>query len=77
MISLLLGHYVSDGMDLDVEEEDLSDRWFTYNDAVVTKTTGHSVCAKRRNSSYMLFYKRHVSELCTWSLTEMIGPQTD
>lgn len=65
MISLLLGHYVSDGMDLDVEQEDLSDRWFTYNDAVVTKTTGHSVCAKRRNSSYMLFYKRHVSELCT------------
>ncbi|XP_036980858.1 ubiquitin carboxyl-terminal hydrolase 37-like [Acanthopagrus latus] len=53
------GHYVSDGMDLDVEQEDLSDRWFTYNDAVVTKTTGHSVCAKRRNSSYMLFYKRH------------------
>ncbi|XP_030297056.1 ubiquitin carboxyl-terminal hydrolase 37-like [Sparus aurata] len=52
------GHYISDGVDLDVGQEDLSDRWFTYNDAVVTKTTGHSVCAKRINSSYILFYKR-------------------
>ncbi|XP_041815293.1 ubiquitin carboxyl-terminal hydrolase 12-like [Chelmon rostratus] len=37
------GHYISHGLDLDVGPIDSNDRWFTYNDAQVTETTGASV----------------------------------
>ncbi|XP_044073895.1 ubiquitin carboxyl-terminal hydrolase 37-like isoform X2 [Siniperca chuatsi] len=54
------GHYISDGTDLDVGMEDPTDRWFTYNDAEVTETSGDSVCDQRQKNAYILFYKRHV-----------------
>ncbi len=56
------GHYVCDGVDPDVGQEDPTDRWFTYNDAVVTETSGDAVCNKRQRESYILFYKRMVSK---------------
>ncbi|XP_071349293.1 ubiquitin carboxyl-terminal hydrolase 37-like isoform X2 [Trachinotus anak] len=52
------GHYISDGVDPDVGQEDPTDRWFTYNDAVVTETSGASVCERRERFSYILFYTR-------------------
>ncbi|XP_070833045.1 ubiquitin hydrolase B-like [Chaetodon trifascialis] len=54
------GHYISDGLDQNVGESDPSDRWFTYDDARVTETTGASACEQRIQSSYILFYKRHL-----------------
>ncbi|XP_076598529.1 ubiquitin carboxyl-terminal hydrolase 3-like [Chaetodon auriga] len=54
------GHYISDGLDRNVGETDPNDRWFTYNDARVTETTGASACEQRIQSSYILFYKRHL-----------------
>ncbi|KAE8280598.1 hypothetical protein D5F01_LYC21161 [Larimichthys crocea] len=47
------------GCDVNVAQEDPSDRWFTYNDEEVTETTGKSVCDEQKNISYILFYKRH------------------
>ncbi|TNN71807.1 Ubiquitin carboxyl-terminal hydrolase 37 [Liparis tanakae] len=52
------GHYICDGVDQNVGEEDPTDRWFTYNDEVVTETSGTSVCDKRKNTSYILSYRR-------------------
>lgn len=60
MLPLLLGHYICDGRDPDVGQGDQTDRWFTYDDAEVTETSGDSVCDTRRRSSYILTYKRHV-----------------
>ncbi|XP_034554961.1 ubiquitin carboxyl-terminal hydrolase 37-like isoform X2 [Notolabrus celidotus] len=51
------GHYICDGIDPDVKPEDPTDRWFTYDDAWVTKTSGASVCNNRKKSAYVLFYK--------------------
>ncbi|XP_018549315.1 ubiquitin carboxyl-terminal hydrolase 37 isoform X2 [Lates calcarifer] len=53
------GHYICDGVDPDVGPVDLTDRWFTYNDTVVTQTSGVNVCNQRQRSSYILFYRRH------------------
>ncbi|XP_050932068.1 ubiquitin carboxyl-terminal hydrolase 3 isoform X1 [Lates calcarifer] len=52
------GHYICDGVDPDVGPVDLTDRWFTYNDTVVTQTSGVNVCNQRQRSSYILFYRR-------------------
>ncbi|XP_056244273.1 ubiquitin carboxyl-terminal hydrolase 37-like [Seriola aureovittata] len=52
------GHYICDGVDPDVGQRDPTDRWFTYNDAMVTETSGASVCDHRQRSSYILFYQR-------------------
>ncbi|XP_034535470.1 ubiquitin carboxyl-terminal hydrolase 37-like [Notolabrus celidotus] len=52
------GHYISDGVDLDVPVEDPEDRWFTYNDTVVRETSGASVCKLRSQNAYVLVYKR-------------------
>ncbi|XP_034554809.1 ubiquitin carboxyl-terminal hydrolase 37-like isoform X1 [Notolabrus celidotus] len=52
------GHYICDGIDPDVKPEDPTDRWFTYDDALVTKTSGASVCNNRQKSAYVLFYKK-------------------
>ncbi|XP_034540865.1 ubiquitin carboxyl-terminal hydrolase 37-like [Notolabrus celidotus] len=52
------GHYISDGVDLDVPVEDPEDRWFTYNDTVVRETSGASVCNLRKQNAYVLVYKR-------------------
>ncbi|GLD62632.1 ubiquitin carboxyl-terminal hydrolase 37-like isoform X2 [Lates japonicus] len=52
------GHYICDGADPDVGPVDLTDRWFTYNDTVVTQTSGVNVCNQRQRSSYILFYRR-------------------
>ena len=59
---LLLGHYICDGVDPDVGREDLTDRWFTYDDEEVTQTSGDAVRAKRQRDSYILFYQRIVSK---------------
>ena len=60
MFLLLLGHYICDGVDPDVPQEDVIDRWFTYNDAKVTETSGALLCDQRQRTSYILFYKRQV-----------------
>ncbi|XP_059215963.1 ubiquitin carboxyl-terminal hydrolase 37-like [Centropristis striata] len=52
------GHYICDGVDTDIGQEDLTDRWFTYNDSVVTETSGDNVCNQREKTSYILFYQR-------------------
>ncbi|GLD72881.1 ubiquitin carboxyl-terminal hydrolase 37-like isoform X3, partial [Lates japonicus] len=54
------GHYICDGVDPDVGPVDLTDRWFTYNDTVVTQTSSVNVCNQRQRSSYVLFYRRQV-----------------
>ncbi len=67
---LPLGHYICDGVDPDVGQEDPTDRWFTYNDTVVTETSGDTVCNKRERESYILFYKRMVSDkFCAYAMT--------
>lgn len=60
MISLLLGHYVSDGVYSEADVDDPSDLWLTYNDSLVTQTTGASVCEQRQQTAYILFYQRRV-----------------
>ena len=60
MLLLLLGHYIYDGVDPDVPKDVTTDRWFTYNDAKVTETSGAFVCDQRQRTSYILFYKRQV-----------------
>ncbi len=60
MLPHRLGHYICDGVDPDVGQEDPTDRWFTYNDAEVTETSGASVCDQREKNAYILFYKRQV-----------------
>ncbi len=52
------GHYVCEGVDPDVGQGDPTDRWFTYDDAVVTETSGEAVVSKREKDCYILFYKR-------------------
>ncbi|XP_045925927.1 ubiquitin carboxyl-terminal hydrolase 37-like isoform X2 [Micropterus dolomieu] len=54
------GHYICDGVDPHVGQDDPTDRWFTYNDAQVTERSGESVCDQRQKNAYILFYKRHV-----------------
>lgn len=56
------GHYICDGVHPDDSLSQTTDHWLTFNDSLVRNTTGASVCEKRRESSYILFYKRHVSE---------------
>ncbi|KAM7368286.1 hypothetical protein PAMP_014521 [Pampus punctatissimus] len=52
------GHYVCDSVHPDESPDDTTDRWLTFNDSVVTETTGHSVCQQRKNAAYILFYKQ-------------------
>ncbi|XP_045886885.1 ubiquitin carboxyl-terminal hydrolase 37-like isoform X2 [Micropterus dolomieu] len=54
------GHYVSNGVDPDVELDDPADRWLTYNDSLVTQTTGASVRKWRQETAYILFYQRRM-----------------
>ncbi|KAE8287132.1 Ubiquitin carboxyl-terminal hydrolase 37 [Larimichthys crocea] len=54
------GHYICDGVHPDDSLSQTTDHWLTFNDSLVRNTTGASVCEKRRESSYILFYKRHV-----------------
>lgn len=63
MFVLPLGHYICDAVDPEVEPSDITDRWFTYSDDLVSETCGAHVCSRRENSSYILFYKRQVSQL--------------
>lgn len=57
---LLLGHYICDGVDPDVGQEENTDRWFTYDDAMVTERSGAFVCDQTQRTSYNLFYKRQI-----------------
>ncbi|XP_016894617.1 ubiquitin carboxyl-terminal hydrolase 37-like isoform X2 [Cynoglossus semilaevis] len=52
------GHYICDGVDPDVRQVDPTDRWFTYNDDVVSETCGPFVFKLREKYAYILFYQR-------------------
>ncbi|XP_063762962.1 ubiquitin carboxyl-terminal hydrolase 37-like [Eleginops maclovinus] len=56
------GHYICDGVNPDAHPDahpdEPSDRWLTFNDAHVSETTGGSVCEQRKESAYILFYKK-------------------
>ncbi|XP_077474439.1 ubiquitin carboxyl-terminal hydrolase 12A-like isoform X2 [Stigmatopora argus] len=52
------GHYITDGVDPAMEDNELTDRWFTYNDLDVQETSLASVCEKRQTTAYVLFYRR-------------------
>lgn len=58
--SILSGHYICDGVDPDVRQVDPTDRWFTYNDDVVSETCGPFVFKLREKYAYILFYQRQV-----------------
>ncbi|KAF7654525.1 hypothetical protein LDENG_00068590 [Lucifuga dentata] len=51
------GHYISDGAHT-VESGTRSVRWFTFNDERVKKTSGATVCKKRQQEAYLLFYQK-------------------
>ncbi|KAG8011120.1 Ubiquitin carboxyl-terminal hydrolase 37 [Nibea albiflora] len=52
------GHYICDSVHPDGSLSQTTDHWLTFDDSVVSNTTGASVCEQRRKSSYILFYKR-------------------
>ncbi|XP_042370738.1 ubiquitin carboxyl-terminal hydrolase 37-like [Plectropomus leopardus] len=54
------GHYISEGLHPDVDLDDPADRWLTFNDSEVTRTTGSSVCQQRQRDAYILFYQRRM-----------------
>ncbi|XP_047437173.1 ubiquitin carboxyl-terminal hydrolase 37-like [Mugil cephalus] len=54
------GHYIADALHPDDCPYEPTDRWLTLNDSKVTETVGSSVCKERKESAYVLFYKRHV-----------------
>ncbi|KAK1889445.1 Ubiquitin carboxyl-terminal hydrolase 37 [Dissostichus eleginoides] len=55
-----------------------TDRWLTFNDLKVVKTTGVSVCKQQKKSAYILFYKKQdVHEFLASFLDQMRSlPQT-
>ncbi|KAF3703805.1 Ubiquitin carboxyl-terminal hydrolase 37 [Channa argus] len=57
------GHYISDGVHPEVDVFDPADRWLSYNDSIVTETTGATVFKKCMKTAYILFYQRQVVEL--------------
>lgn len=60
--SVLLGHYICDRIHPDNCPDEPTDPWLTLNDLLVLETTGESVCKRRQNSAYILFYQRNVSK---------------
>ncbi|KAK2859722.1 hypothetical protein Q5P01_004342 [Channa striata] len=56
------GHYVSDGLHPEADVYDPGDYWLSYNDLIVTETTGAAVCINRKKTAYILFYQRQVRE---------------
>lgn len=58
MISLLLGHYISDGMYPGMKLNAEDDRWLQFNDEQVKETTGAAIRQKRQRTSYILFYRQ-------------------
>ncbi|AWP04845.1 putative ubiquitin carboxyl-terminal hydrolase 37-like [Scophthalmus maximus] len=54
------GHYVCDGVDPGLGQVDPTDCWLTYNDAMVTKRSGATLCRDRQTTAYILFYQRRV-----------------
>ncbi|KAI9535288.1 hypothetical protein NQZ68_002842 [Dissostichus eleginoides] len=52
------GHYNCDGVDQDVGLEDPTDCWFTYDDSRVRETSGDCVCDRRKETAYILSYRR-------------------
>ncbi|KAG8011111.1 Ubiquitin carboxyl-terminal hydrolase 37 [Nibea albiflora] len=55
------GHYICDSVHPDDSLSQTTDHWLTFDDSVVSNTTGASVCEQRRKSSYILFYKKQNS----------------
>ncbi|KAK2886694.1 hypothetical protein Q8A73_020640 [Channa argus] len=68
------GHYISDGVHPEVDVFDPADRWLSYNDSIVTETTGATVCKKRRKTAYILFYQRQVRERRTHPGMKLASP---
>jgi len=62
MLAHLLGHYNCDGVDPDVGLEDQTDSWFTYDDSRVRETSGDYVCDRRKETAYILSYRRQVRD---------------
>ncbi|KAF0047592.1 hypothetical protein F2P81_001225 [Scophthalmus maximus] len=54
------GHYVCDGVDPGLGQVDPTDCWLTYNDAMVTKRSGATLCRDRQTTAYILFYQRRM-----------------
>ncbi|KAK5880427.1 hypothetical protein CesoFtcFv8_023457 [Champsocephalus esox] len=52
------GHYICDSVHPDDSPDKPTDRWLTFNDLDVFKTTGVSVCKQQKKSAYILFYKK-------------------
>ncbi|XP_071058074.1 uncharacterized protein [Pseudochaenichthys georgianus] len=52
------GHYICDSVHPDDSPDKPTDRWLTFNDLEVFKTTGVSVCKQQKESAYILFYKK-------------------
>ncbi|KAI4812857.1 hypothetical protein KUCAC02_024222, partial [Chaenocephalus aceratus] len=52
------GHSNCDGVDPDVGLEDPTDCWFTYDDSRVRETSGDYVCDRRKETAYILSYRR-------------------
>ncbi|KAK5903887.1 hypothetical protein CgunFtcFv8_007632 [Champsocephalus gunnari] len=52
------GHYICDSVHPDDSPDKPTDRWLTFNDLDVFKTTGVSVCKQQKESAYILFYKK-------------------
>ncbi|KAK1887565.1 Ubiquitin carboxyl-terminal hydrolase 37 [Dissostichus eleginoides] len=56
------GHYICDGVHPDDHPDEPSDHWLTFNDAEISGTTGGSVCEQRKQTAYILFYKKQSGE---------------
>ncbi|XP_032387005.1 probable ubiquitin carboxyl-terminal hydrolase 4 [Etheostoma spectabile] len=54
------GHYICDGVHPDDSPDDPRDRWLSFNDSVVFRTSGSAVCRHQKQDAYILFYKRQV-----------------
>ncbi|KAF3703804.1 Integrin beta-1 Fibronectin receptor subunit beta VLA-4 subunit beta Precursor [Channa argus] len=76
-VDLQPGHYISDGVHPEVDVFDPADRWLSYNDSIVTETTGATVCKKRRKTAYILFYQRQIDRLPVKLLHVLVHCQQD
>nr|XP_046244462.1 ubiquitin hydrolase B-like [Scatophagus argus] len=59
-ISTSSGHYISSGLHPHDDQDSSGDHWLTYNDAMVTESTGEAICNTLQESSYILFYQRQL-----------------
>ncbi|KAJ3606090.1 hypothetical protein NHX12_028133, partial [Muraenolepis orangiensis] len=60
------GHYVSDGS-FRGEGDTPPDQWLSYDDEMVSWTSGSEVCQQRQCTAYLLFYERQRLALVLWN----------